>query len=65
MWPQSWRRGGKVLRGVPGGPHQKITTSKIESQNSIHDKSVNDIYPQVEKSATNNKFFNPELGFMR
>jgi len=56
----SWLAEGRTrLRGVPGGPHQKITTSKIASQNSISDKSVNDIYPQVEKSATNNNFLIP------
>jgi len=30
----------QLLRGVPGGAHQKIIMSKIESQNSISNKSA-------------------------
>ena len=56
----SWlAEGWTMLRGVPGGPHQKITMSKIATQNSISDQSVNDIYPKVEKSAINNNFLIP------
>ncbi|HCU06893.1 MAG TPA: hypothetical protein DIC42_04860 [Holosporales bacterium] len=43
-----------MLRGVPGGPHQKLIMSKIASQNSVSDKSA---------LAINNNFLIQNWGF--